>query len=394
MAEFRYSALDARGELVSGRLEADSIDQARNRLKSQGLQVQSIEPARESSEGASAPRVSPGQRAELSGYLASLAGAGVPLGPALRALAEEMGSGPLAVGLRRLAEQIDRGESPEKAFRAVDPAAASLLEGLIAAGGKSGRLAELLNELVAAEAVERQLRWRAWLSLVYPTLIIAAAVLLFCVSFAVAIRRINDIYVEFDIDLPPITQAIIALAHPAVTSGLTAAGLVLCAGLLVLPMRVFPGSDDVLMALPGLGKLYRSINCYRLIRLLGMLLEGGVPLPEAFRLVASGVTSRRLAKQCRKAVALAQSGRSLAESLQGAGLGLVAVAIGNPAKLPADAREVFRAGSDWFEARARIACQMIETLYPPVVFVGMWLGLSVIVPGLFVPLIHLISALS
>ncbi len=394
MSLFRYTALDAARKLVSGSVEAESLDQARDELASRGLQVQSIEPVPESARPASEPHLSPGQRGELSRYLASFVGAGIPLGPALRSLAEEMGTGRLAKGLRRLADRIDRGQSPEQALRALDPATATLLEGLIAAGGRTGRLAELLNELVASEAVERQLRWRAWMSLLYPTLIVVAAVLLFCTAFAVGIRGIGRLYDEFDMDLPQVTLAILTLSRPVVGNTVMLAAAVLGALVILLPTRVFPGSDDLLIHLPGLRRLYRSILYYRLTRLLGVLLAGQTTLPEAFRLAASAVSSRRLARQCRKAMALAQSGRSLTESLQEAGLGPVAVALGNPAHLPADPHPLFLTAAESFESRARMATQIVETFYPPLVFVGIWFAFSVIVPALFLPLIGVISALS
>jgi len=213
MPRFRYTALDAAGKLTSGIAEAHSADQARQRLAAQGLQVQSLELLPDENAGgtgertaSSGSRLSSEQRAELSGYLASLVGAGVPLGPALRTLAEELGKDRLAKALRRLAERVDRGQSLDEALRAIDRRSALLLQGILIAGGRKGRLAELLNELVSAEADERHLRWRAWLGLLYPTLVLLGAVLLFSAAIATSIRGMGEIYAEFELDLPEVRR--------------------------------------------------------------------------------------------------------------------------------------------------------------------------------------------
>jgi len=175
---------------------------------------------------------------------------------------------------------------------------------------------------------------------------------------------------------------------------LAVAALLFSVLLLVLPARWFPGSDDLLMFMPGLRRLYRNINYCRLVRLLGLLLEVQTPLPEALRLVAGGLPSARLARQCHKAASLAEGGRPVAESLQGAGLGPVAVALGMPERLPAHPRETFSAASQWFETRARTGVQMIELFYPPVAFVSLWLVFSIMIPAVYLPLIRLISDLA
>src|SRR5918996_368376 len=101
MPRFRYLAIDSRGKRVSGELEAPDPDALVSQVTSGGLRIESIEmldpTARMPEESLRAPSVerllSPSQAGELSGHIAELTEAGLPLESGLAAIAEELPRG-------------------------------------------------------------------------------------------------------------------------------------------------------------------------------------------------------------------------------------------------------------------------------------------------------------
>src|SRR5262245_51349263 len=98
MPVFEYKAIDAKGREVKGVVDADSVRSARQRLRGQGIFPTTLDEAQLKkanskalfSGGAAARerKVDGGNLAIATRQLATLAGAGMPLVEALRALAE------------------------------------------------------------------------------------------------------------------------------------------------------------------------------------------------------------------------------------------------------------------------------------------------------------------
>ena len=130
-------------------------------------------------------------------------------------------------------------------------------------------------------------------------------------------------------------------------------------------------------------------------RLMALLFDQQVPLPEALRLTAAGLSDRDLAKACRRAADRVEAGSTFSESL--AGLRAFPAAVlplvqwGQYAPQPAEA---MRALTEMCEDRARTHADLLETFVSPLLFlliVG-FVGMTLV--SLFLPMMSLISHLS
>jgi type II secretory pathway component PulF len=106
MINYRYTAKNEQGELVSGTIDATGPDVAREHLERQGLQVLAVEPTSKSP-----GRLSSQEAEDFAQQVARVSSSQVPLAAGLRAAAAESGSRRTARALRWIAGQLDQGRT-------------------------------------------------------------------------------------------------------------------------------------------------------------------------------------------------------------------------------------------------------------------------------------------
>jgi hypothetical protein len=190
MGAYRYEAVDALGKPRRGVLDADTPRQVRDRLRGDGLFPTAIEPA--SAAGATAEGTRPASRlrlpattvALLTRQLATLVQSGMPLDQALAALAEQADDARAAAIATGLRTRVGEGEPLAGAMAGWPRTFGPLYRGLVAVGGETGRLDDVLARLADyLEAREAQ-KQKFTLALVYPVLVTIVALAVVAVLLA------------------------------------------------------------------------------------------------------------------------------------------------------------------------------------------------------------------
>ncbi len=114
------------------------------------------------------------EAAELVGRVADLSKAGLPLAPGLRAAAAELPDSRLAAALKRLAASLDHGQTLDQAMAAEGRALPAHFQALVAAGIRSGKLGQTLEEFVEFRQTTSDIRSSVWVALVYPAVVLAS----------------------------------------------------------------------------------------------------------------------------------------------------------------------------------------------------------------------------
>ncbi len=173
MTRFEFEATDAQGQSHSGTLDAAELDQAMTQLWNRGLTPVSLQVASRRSGSGTSP-LSERDVAELLDQLLALTRAGLPLPAGLRAASAELESFPLRRAFDRLANQLDAGIGLDSALVAEAGQFPAHLRGLVLAGARTGRLADVLGEVIQASNLGRELRGKVWATLAYPALILGS----------------------------------------------------------------------------------------------------------------------------------------------------------------------------------------------------------------------------
>ena len=335
------------------------------------------------------------QSVEAVGQIAELTKTGLPLVPGLRALAAESGHGPSSRLFLTMAKQLRQGATFEEAVATIGPRMPAHIRAIFTTGAKTGQLANSLEELVDLDRNRQEFRRRIRLTMAYPVFLLIALLCLFAFLGGVIVPSFEKIFDDFETTLPPMTEAVIALS-----GGTTflIIGLLLAIVLVLWFLWMLPGPAwlrRLQKAVPFIGPLRRWGSVVRFTRLMGILIECRVPLPEALRIAASAVGDPDLAVGSKKTAAYVEGGGSFAA-------GLAKTEVFPPTLIPlvgwgqenGTLPEAFRTATEVFEGRAESHAVFLNVILTPLVFLIVLTTVPFLVIALFMPLIKLITELS
>ena len=243
--------------------------------------------------------------------VAQAASAGLPLADAIDAYCDEIPMARAGWMLRQLSGKLRQGMPLDKALAAI-PSLPEYVAGLVQAASESNRLSLVLEQHLYGARRSNNIRWRFWLSAVYPLVLLAVALVVMTLILTVFVPQIRVIFVDFGVPLPGPTIATLTVSEWLTRlvqwrSSLLALPFLLTAAWCV---RFLPGRAwrvRLWQRIPLFGSASRSVGLSEFCSLLSMLIECQMPLPKALRLTAGALRdpnlaegSRRLAEQCEK----------------------------------------------------------------------------------------------
>jgi len=300
--------------------------------------------------------------------------------------------------------QLESGRSLETVRES--PRVPADLRGLVRAGLRTGQTGEVLSQYVRHTQRLHDLRRRLALAWGYPLVLVlfAAAIFFFFVWYLVP--DFSEIYEDFGTELPTMTQSLVELSKflhndwPIILAVVAGIGLILW---IIWRFALGPAQRRrVLWCLPIVGNVIRSAAIARFARLLGLLIESGVPLPEALRLAGQGAADAELGEAAMYLADVVETGRPLkgdeyaCQRFPRTFVQLLAQ-IENQ-KPMADAvrtlAEACTSSARMFESQARVASQRIAALCQPLILFLLGGLIGYLVIALFLPLVKLLNDFS
>ncbi|HZU90449.1 MAG TPA: type II secretion system F family protein [Stellaceae bacterium] len=402
MAAFRWAAINGGGEVVRGVMEAPDRAAVVERLQRQGQIVLRADPAdrrRGLAEllqwelGGTRP-LDRAALAEVTRELAIMLAAGQDLDRTLRFVAENTRSARARAVLGAVRDKVRSGSSLAAALAQEPKSFSRLYVGLVRAGEAGGTLPETLDRLAALLERERSLAASLRAALVYPALLVVAAIGSIVLLLGYVLPQFTPIFAQAGAQLPAATQALLAIgamcstAGPWFLLGLLVAGLVIRQLLAHPPYRL--RFDRLLLHLPIVGGLLRETMAAQLTRTLGGLLQNGVPLIPALGIVKEALGNRAAAAAVDKAAVAAKGGAGLARPLAEAGLfparTIHLLQLGEEA---AQLATMALKAADIHEEQARLTMQRLVSLAVPIITIAMGLAVAGIVSALLTAMLSL-----
>lgn len=321
MATFRYIALDAGGKRIRGELAGASEQAVLSELEGRRLLPITIEQAEQAA--SKGKNVSPRRLGQTYLQLADLLRAGVPLLRSLKLLGGRKSDPAMAAAFRELAESVADGGDLAEAMSRRPRVFPSVHVAMVRAGERGGfleKVVERLGQLVTSQA---ELRGKVIGSLVYPALLAALGSIALTVIFIVFVPQFRVLF-ESVPDLPTVTKLVLALSHLVSrwwmwTLIALAAGVFAVRWVLKRP-TVREKIEYWRTFAPLIGPLTRSLAAARFCRMLGTMLDNGVPLLAAMQIAKETAGNRLMERAIASAAESVRSGRPLAPPMGESGL--------------------------------------------------------------------------
>ncbi|WP_058535324.1 GspF family T2SS innner membrane protein variant LspF [Legionella saoudiensis] len=326
MGAYQYQALKKNGSTSKGVLEADSERHARQLLRDQGLiptHIQVLTQQRSGSSGSSKGKISAADLSLFTRQLATLLAAGIPVEESLRGVSEQTEKDKvreLIIGVRA---KVLEGYGLAQAMSQYPQAFPELYRSTVGAGEQTGHLDVVLEKLADYTENQQQTRQKVQQALIYPAIMILVSIGIISFLLSFVVPKIIEVFTSSGQTLPGMTEVLISISNFVKSYGLYA----LLGVILILyafkkslnNIKVKTVWHRLLLKLPIVSYLVKTINVARYIHTFGILFAAGVSVLETMRVSASLVTNLVMRQAFDAATIKVREGSGISEALRETG---------------------------------------------------------------------------
>lgn len=319
---YRYRARNLSGQLLTGKVEADSPQEAITLLRKKNLFVVQLTPVSTWTFDFGRifkKKISVRDLAVFCRQFATMVAAGIPLLKCLTILAEQTENKKLCAIIREVAVQIEKGKSMSESFRSYREDLPEIFINMLAAGEVSGNIEQTLERLAVHFEKEHELREKIRSAMSYPAFISGMAFLSVVVLITTVVPIFADIFAQSGTPLPISTRILLGIS-----TAITKYWYLLLGGAAILFFGVKKWSatesgrrviDRLLLGIPIVGPLVTKTIVARFSRTLATLLQSGVPLLLSLETVGKVVENSIVAGEIADAMQSVREGERMAPVL-------------------------------------------------------------------------------
>lgn len=391
MASFWYKAVNGEGVTEEGEMDAANQTALIAQLQDAGYVPIKVSVA--SAAPRSTPRL-PGlkfTRAPISARdvglftreLATLLHAGLPLDDALKTLIEVADSESVKRLVTGIHDRVRDGADFSAALEAQNGAFSNLYISMVRAGESAGALDTTLARLADYLKRQKELRDSVLSAVTYPVILTVVAAVSVILMLVFVIPQFAQMFEDMQAELPLPTRIVMGAGDVLrqywwTLPVLAAAAVFLGRVLLADPARQLRWHAYLLRA-PLFGELVTKLEVARFTRTLGVMLDNGVPLLRAIRIVEGSVSNRALAQDIASTADELQAGRRLAAALAaGERFPKLAIKMIRVGEDSGQLDDMLLRLADVYDQETRTTVQRVLGLLEPILIVG----LGVLIAGI------------
>ena len=304
MPVFAYEGRTSGGEVRSGSIEADSVDAARNRLRSMQISPTKVEKKggmlqaeiKIPTPAFLKPKVTTKDLVIFTRQFATMIDSGLPLVQCLDIQAKQAPNETFREELATIKDTVESGATFADALKKYPATFDELYRNMVAAGEVGGILDTILNRLAVylekADKLKRQIKG----AMMYPVITILVAAVVVAVLLLKVVPTFETMFAEFGSTLPAPTQFVIDMSKWMQANFVFIVAIL--TGLFFSIRYVYrlpPGRlffDKYMLKTPVFGELLTRVAVARFCRTLGTMVASGVPILEALDICARTAGNR------------------------------------------------------------------------------------------------------
>jgi len=332
MPQYQYKAFQADGTTAEGLLDAGGRQEAFRQMEQRGLKPITLAEKASGApqKGAAAPgagksfrfqskRVTPRMLENFTRLLSSLLAAGVPLSRALVILCKEATNPTASAKWKQVYDSVIDGVSLADSMAKIPDTFPRVYVAMVQAGETGGFLDLVLAQIADFQTRAQDLRSKVLAAMLYPAILLLLAVGVLIILMTFFIPRFQTIFASMGGDLPLLTQIIVGISH-----WIRSYGIFIGIGVIIIGfvLRGWIASEKgrrtwegFILRVPILGPLLSQFAMARFCRMLGTLLNAGVPLIEALNVARKSIGNQILVDAVSNAIDRVKEGAQLGASM-------------------------------------------------------------------------------
>ena len=326
MPDFAYIARDYSGNKISGRLAAQTEREALAQLSQKNLFPVTVQEEKASATVSLSKRWVSGQvLAIFYGQLADLLRSGVPLLRSLDVLQKQNTNGRLKEVLVQVRADVEEGSTLAEAMNRHPTVFNEMAVSVVRAGGEGGFLEDSLDQVGQFTEKQQDLKSRTIGALAYPAVLAVfgtGVVIVLLVYFVPKFAELFD-RLRSRGQLPMITEWLLWMSETLQAYGIfMLVGLVIAGYALVRLYGTPTGRlalDGWKIKIPIAGKIFLHLAVSRFCRVLGTMLQNGVPILRSLEVSGAATANKVLTQAIDQAAENISAGQSLAQPLASGG---------------------------------------------------------------------------
>jgi type II secretory pathway component PulF len=333
MPVFTYKAFQSDGRTAEGQIEAGGRQEAFRQMEQKGLRPITLAekaggtPGKNGASGAPtaskfafhSTKVTPRMLENFTRLLSSLLAAGVPLSRALVILCKESSNPTASARWKQIYDSVVDGVSLADSMATMPDTFPRVYVAMVSAGETGGFLDLVLAQIADFQAREKDLKSKVTAALLYPAILLLLATGVLIVLMTFFIPRFQKMFEGFGGTLPLLTRIIVAISHAVRAYGLfVAVGVVIISFLIRNWIASEQGRrrwEGIVLRTPVLGPLLSQFAMARFCRMLGTLLNAGVPLVQALNVARKSIGNQILVDAVANSIDRVKEGAQLGASL-------------------------------------------------------------------------------
>jgi len=424
MPSYAFEAANTAGKTQKGTIEADNSEDAIKKIRSQGLFPTAVREQKEAKKAAAAKKklqagakkkkraitiggVNQKQLTLFTRQMSTLQDAGLPLLRSLQILEDQQKPSKLKNVLDDVCEAVSSGSSLSEAFNQHPKVFKRLYVKMVAAGEVGGVLDVVMRRLAEFMEKAQRLKRRIIGAMIYPSVVILIAVAIVTGIMYFVIPKFQEIFADFDIELPALTKWLISTSQwvagqqdgqkvPGVLWIIMSPALIFFFFKLVRMTKFGRAVTDVIrLKIPVIGGLIRKTAIARFTRTLGTLVAAGVPILEAITITRDTSGNYVFEKALNKVHDSIREGETFAKPLRESKVcDAIVVNMIDVGEETGDLDSMLMKVADNYDEEVDVAVASLLSLLEPFMVVILGGIVGTIVLALFLPLVSMIESVS
>lgn len=331
MPVFHYRAIDTQRRPQAGEVAGESPRDARENLRERGLVVLEVRPLAEKPPVGQATgirslyrrRIASSQLASAIRDLSTLLSVGIPLTESLEVLIQQY-TGTLGTSLLQLRDRVLAGASLLSAMQEQPDVYDTLSLNMVEMGERAGNLDQVLSQLADFKERSLHLRDRVLTAMMYPMVVLLAAVCVTTFLMTVVVPTLLDNLLEANRPIPWPTRVLRWGSDLLTQHGwwLVIVGVVL-GTLTVAWGRTASGRlwrDRIILRIPVLGEMVRRQSISRMAMVIAVMMRSGVEFLRAIDVAGRSAGNRVLETALLESARGIETGQEMGPSLKQSGV--------------------------------------------------------------------------